>query len=299
MTGRGLEIRVGAVVVVAALIAVIGTMWFQKFQLAEKRYPFYARFNEVGGLVTGDPIYVNGVERGRVNAIDLRGDGVVVEMAVREGVVIPLDSKLSLKSIGIMGERLVAVTLGDSAVAVAPGDTIDGEFLMGLSEVMGSAGGILDDVEVTTRHLREIAEALNADGKFRAGVDDFATTGRNLRVLTEDNRERLDRAIANFERSSKQLDELLSTHYAELDSSLAALGRAGGKVDVTVDNLAVVSQDLKEITAKLRTSEGSSAGRLINDDTLIRRLEASSAQLDSLLKDLREHPGRYVKFSLF
>jgi phospholipid/cholesterol/gamma-HCH transport system substrate-binding protein len=198
-----------------------------------------------------------------------------------------------------MGERLVAIKQGVSASAIAPGDTLPGEFLMGLSEVMGSAGNVLDEVEITTRNLREISDALIADGKLREGVDDFAATSKSLRGMTEDNRVRLDRAIEKFDRAATQLDRLLTDHYAELDSSLAALGRAGGKVDVTVDNLAVVSQDLKEITAKLRTAEGSSAGRLINDDTLIRRLEASSAELDSLLEDIRKNPGRYVKFSLF
>jgi phospholipid/cholesterol/gamma-HCH transport system substrate-binding protein len=289
---------VGAVVVLAALVAVIGTMWFQKFQLAEKRYSFYVRFNEVGGLVTGDPIYVNGVERGRVETIDLRADGVVVEMAVREGVTIPSDSRVALKSIGIMGERLVAIRQGEWETAIAPGDTLNGEFLMGLSEVMGSAGGILDDVKATTQQLRDIAETLGAEGRLREGVDDFAATSRNLRGMTEGNRARLDRAIARFERSASMLDSLLTGHYAEIDSSLGAIGRAGGKFEVTVDNLALVSDDLKDITTKLRDGKGS-AGRLLNDDTLILRLEATTASLDTLLKDLRENPGRYVKFSLF
>jgi phospholipid/cholesterol/gamma-HCH transport system substrate-binding protein len=298
MSGRGLEIRVGAVVVLAALAAVIGTMWFQKFQLAEKRYSFYARFNEVGGLVTGDPIYVSGVERGRVNAIALQTNHVVVEMAVREGVTIPSDSRVALKSIGIMGERLVAIRQGVWETAIAPGDTLNGEFLMGLSEVMGSAGGILDDVKATTKQLRDIAETLGAEGKLREGVEDFAATSKNMRGMTESNRARLERAIMRFDRSASMLDSLITGRYTELDSSLAAVGRAGGKFEVTVDNLHDVSADLKEITAKLRSGEGS-AGRLINDDTLILRLESTTASLDTLLKDLREHPGRYVKFSLF
>jgi len=37
----------------------------------------------------------------------------------------------------------------------------------------------------------------------------------------------------------------------------------------------------------------------LNDDTLVLRLESTTASLDSLLKDMRENPGRYVKFSLF
>ena len=67
---------------------------------------------------------------------------------------------------------------------------------------------------------------------------------------------------------------------------------------MTVDNLAAVSGDLREITAKLRAGEGS-AGRLLNDDTFVLRMEKTLADLDSLIQDLQKNPGRYVKFSLF
>ena len=255
-------------VVVAGLIAVIGTMWFQKFQLTEKRYHFFVRFDEVGGLVNGDPIYVNGVERGRVNAVHLLRNRVVVDMGVREGVPIPDDSHIELKSVGVMGERLVAITQGHSARAIARGDTLNGVFLMGLSEIMGSAGDILDEVQVTTRHLREIAEALSANGKLQEGVNDFAATGRNLRDLTERIAAVSIARWGSFARASTMLDSLLTRHYTAVDSSLAAIGRAGGSAEEAARNLAAVSDDLKEITAKLNGGEGS-AGRLLNDDSFI------------------------------
>jgi len=298
MTGRGLEIRVGALVVIAALVAVIGTMWFQKFQLAEKRYSFFVCFHEVGGLVVGDLIQVNGVERGDVEAVNLLTRGVVVQMAVREDVVIPCDSRIELESIGMMGERFVSIALGDSTVAISPGDTLDGGYLMGLTEVMGAAGDILDDVEVTSRHLREIAVSLSSDGRLQEGVEDFAETSKNLRGMTERNRDRLDHALIRFERSASMLDSLMTKHYTGIDSSLAAIGRAGGKAETAVDNLAEVSKDLREITAKLRAGEGS-AGRLLSDDTFITRLESTVAELDSLVSDIQRNPGKYVKFSIF
>jgi phospholipid/cholesterol/gamma-HCH transport system substrate-binding protein len=298
MTSRGLEVRVGALVVVGALIAVVGTMWFQKFQLAEKRYSFFVRFHEVGGLLNGDPIQINGVERGKVGPISLLPSGVVVEMAVREDVTVPRDSRIELMSIGMMGERFVSIALGDSSVAISPGDTVDGAYMMGLSEVMGAAGDILGEVEVTTRHLREIAVSLSGDGRLQEGVDDLAETSKNLRGMTERNQGRLDRAMVNFERSASMIDSLMTKHYAGIDSSLAAIGRAGGKAETTVDDLAEVSKNLREITAKLRAGEGS-AGRLLNDDTFITRLESTVASLDSLVADIQRNPGKYVKFSLF
>jgi phospholipid/cholesterol/gamma-HCH transport system substrate-binding protein len=298
MTSRGLEIRVGLVVILAAIILVVGTMWFQKFQLNEKRYSFYVRFNEVGGLVSNDPIQVNGVERGRVQNVSLRRDDVVVEMAVREGLELPVDSRISLKSIGIMGERFVAIVLGDSSLAISPGDTVDGAYLMGLSEVMGTAGDVLEEIKLTSRHIRKMTESMSGEGQLEQGLEDFAATSKNLRGMTERNRARIDHAMIRFERSSVMIDSLITGRYSDLDSSLAAIGRVGGKAEITLDNLNELSLELKEITSKLNEGQGS-AGRLLNDDTLITRLESTAAQLDSLVADIQRNPGKYVRFSLF
>jgi phospholipid/cholesterol/gamma-HCH transport system substrate-binding protein len=298
MTGRGLEIRVGIVVLLAAAILVVGTMWFQKFQYNEKRYSFFVRFDEVGGLVKEDPIQVNGVELGRVQDVMLRRNDVVVEMAVKEGLEIPADSRISLKSIGIMGERFVAIVLGDSAAVISPGDTVNGGYLMGLSEVMGTAGDVLEEIKITSQHIRKMAESLSGGGQLEQGMEDFAVTSKNLRGMTERNRVRLDHAMIRFERSSVLIDSLISGRYTDLDSSLAAIGRVGGKAEVTLDNLNELSLELKEITTKINGGQGS-AGRLLNDDTLITRLESTAAQLDSLVADIQRNPGKYVRFSIF
>jgi phospholipid/cholesterol/gamma-HCH transport system substrate-binding protein len=298
MTGRGLEIRVGAVVVLAGVLLVIGTMWFQRFQGAEKRYSFYVRFDDVGGLIAGDPILINGVERGKVNKVDLKENMVVVEMAVRAGVAVPVDSRVSLPAVGIMGERQVTIVRGKAANAVAPGDTLNGELLMGLSEVMGQTGNIIAEVESTLNDLRQVTQALNQDGKLRNGIGDFAETGKNLRSMTEENHARLNRTMDNLDQSTAELTKLLDAHYADIDSSLTAFGKAGREVQNTVTHLTEISDNLKQISTNLRDGKGS-AGRLLTDETLVLRLESATASLDTLLKDMREHPGRYVKFSLF
>jgi hypothetical protein len=97
----------------------------------------FVRFNEVGGLTERDPIQVNGVERGRVSEVDSLSNGVVVEMAVREGSRFRLTRTSRFEECGHCGERFVWIQQGDSTVAISPGDTPDGEYLMGLSEVMG------------------------------------------------------------------------------------------------------------------------------------------------------------------
>jgi phospholipid/cholesterol/gamma-HCH transport system substrate-binding protein len=298
MTRRGLEIRVGIVVVLASVILVVGIMWFQKFKLVEKRYHFFVRFAEVGGLQSNDPIYVNGVERGRVGSVDLHANDVIVEMGIREGVDVPTDSRVRLKSIGIMGERFVAINKGFSQRSVAPGDTIDGEFLMGLSEVMGAAGAILDELAETSRNLRDILETFTSEGKLQSSVDNLSAATENLRTITDENQPRLAKAIRGIERVSSRLDSLTMRHYAALDSSMAGFGRAGQNVESAVENLSRSSEDLKEITHRLREGEGT-LGKLLSDDELIERLNSTLSKLDSLITDIKLHPGRYVTLELF
>lgn len=298
MKGRGLEIRVGAVVLLAALVLVVGTMWFQRFAVAEKRYSFFARFKDVGGLIAGDPIFINGVERGKVKKVDLQLNLVVVEMAVRQGVAVPRDSKVSLQAVGIMGERNVTIMRGISPQAIAPGDTIDGELLMGLGEVMGRTGEIIDEVDAAIENLRDVTEALNRDGKLKEGIADFAATGKSARQMTEENRVRINRTLDNLDRSTAQLSKLLDSHYADIDTSLTAFGKAGREVQNTVAHLTEISDNLKKISTNLKDGKGS-AGRLLTDQTLVLRMESATASLDTLLKDMKAHPNKYVKFSLF
>jgi phospholipid/cholesterol/gamma-HCH transport system substrate-binding protein len=223
---------------------------------------------------------------------------VIVEMGVREGVVIPRDSDVALKSIGIMGERFVAITQGLAPGALAPGDTTTGRFLMGLSEVMATAGEIVDEIKVTTQSLKEILEMLNQEGKLQSTMGNLADVSERLREFTDESQPRLATAIDRFENVATMIDSLVASHYESMDSSLAALGRSGEKFEVAVDNLENVSTDLREITAALRDGEGT-MGRLLNDGDMAIKLESAIAGLDSLIEDIKLHPGRYVTFKLF
>jgi phospholipid/cholesterol/gamma-HCH transport system substrate-binding protein len=298
MKGRGLEIRVGAVVLLACVVLVVGTMWFQRFAVAEKRYSFFVRFTDVGGLIVGDPIFVNGVERGKVKKVDLLAKLVVVEMAVKQGVDLPKDSQVSLASIGFMGERQVTIVRGSAPQAIAPGDSINGALMMGMSDVMARTGDVIDEVETVLQNLRETTEAINANGQLKNGVADFAATSKSVRAMTEENQARISRTLDNLDHSTGQLTRLLDAHYADIDSSLTAFGQAGREVQNTVAHLTEISDNLKQISTNLKDGKGS-AGRLLTDKTLVLRMESATASLDTLLKDMKAHPNKYVKFSLF
>jgi phospholipid/cholesterol/gamma-HCH transport system substrate-binding protein len=56
--------------------------------------------------------------------------------------------------------------------------------------------------------------------------------------------------------------------------------------------------DFQEITGKINSGKGS-IGLLLNDEALYNNLNNASKEMDNLMKDVKEKPGKYIKLSIF
>lgn len=63
------------------------------------------------------------------------------------------------------------------------------------------------------------------------------------------------------------------------------------RVDATLENV-------RQMTDKLNSNEGT-LGLLMRDPSLYNNLNSTVKSADSLMIDLRQHPKRYVHFSVF
>ncbi len=72
----------------------------------------------------------------------------------------------------------------------------------------------------------------------------------------------------------------------------------GDTIPGTLNNGMMESAAVKILTEKLN-SKDNTIGLLFNDPTLYNNLNATTENAASLLEDLKEHPKRYVHFSLF
>ncbi len=125
--------------------------------------------------------------------------------------------------------------------------------------------------------------------------------------------ERLDRVMANLESSSRQLNafmgtmpaiasdakgitgnlNLMSSDLTEMTKRLNAL-----PIDSTMQNVQAASESLKQLMAQLN-NPNSTLGALTHDKALYNNLNQSAASLDSLLKDVKANPKRYIHIKVF
>jgi len=90
-----------------------------------RSYIIYAEFGNISGVKTGADVQVAGVKVGTVLDLSLDKDGYAkVTMQVDNDVKIPLDSIASVKSKGIIGDKVIQISLGGDQEMFKEGDMI-------------------------------------------------------------------------------------------------------------------------------------------------------------------------------
>ncbi|WP_028584291.1 outer membrane lipid asymmetry maintenance protein MlaD [Desulfogranum mediterraneum] len=120
--------------IVVGLFLVLGFLAFGwlAFRLGEvpwltgaKTYPLRAEFHNVSGVKTGADVQVSGVRVGTVKELRLSQDGLaMVTMQLNNGLSVPLDSIVSVKSQGIIGDKYLQISLGGDEESYAAGEVV-------------------------------------------------------------------------------------------------------------------------------------------------------------------------------
>src|SRR5580765_7997066 len=126
MTSRRTEIQVGLTVLVALAVLLWGVTWLRDMSLQRKVHVWHVRFPQTGGLSASDEVQVNGMRKGDVAGVKLQGDHVIVDLALDTDVRLTTDSRVAIRNVGMMGEKVIAVDLRSSGVEYATRDTIQG-----------------------------------------------------------------------------------------------------------------------------------------------------------------------------
>ena len=286
------EVRIGIAGIVALCVLIYGINWLKGIHMFQPSSYFYAKFENVNGLTKSSPVFADGVRVGSVRDIyyDYAKPGnVIVEVELDTELRIPKGSTAELVSELMGGVRMNILLANNPREKYAVGDTIPGTMNNGMME---SAAKLIPKVEEMLPKLDSILISLNnilGDKSIPATLHSIEKTTANLALV------------------SSQVKGLMSNDIPQLTSKLNTIG----------DNFVVISGNLKEIdyaatfkkidetlanvkilTEKLN-SKDNTLGLLFNDPTLYNNLNATTENAASLLEDLKEHPKRYVHFSLF
>lgn len=289
------EVQIALVAVASIVVLFFGLKFLKGMTLLSSDDNYYVTFDNIMGLSASSPIYANGFRVGVVDDIifDYQGKKQIV-------AVIGLDKQMRLPkgssamiSKDLMGNIQLDLELGPNpADLMSPGDTLRGTEQQGL---MGKAGAMLPQVEKMLPKLDSILASVNAllaDPALAHSLHNIEGITANLTTTTD----QLHRLSASL---NTQLPGMMAKADGVLDNTNTLTKNLSGlDFAATMAKVNNTLQNVEQMTAKLNSNEGT-LGLLMRDPELYRNLNSTMIHADSLMMDLKQHPKRYVHFSVF
>ena len=288
----------GITVLVALAILVWGVTWLKEFTWERKVNIWHVRFDQSGGLAPSDEVQVNGIRKGSVAAMKLVGDKVLIDLAIANEIQLTTDSRVAIRTVGMMGERVVAVDFRRSGQPYAPTDTIPGVYELGLSEVMSNLGNTMESVTRIAENLSSVVEVMDKQGSLSSTLKNFRETSEQLKSMVEENRSGLKSAIADFSAAARSARGLTAGREDQLKRTLDQFGQAAENMNRLSSRLDSLRASMQSVASKVDRGQGS-LGKLVNDDKLYTDLHTSVQSFKALVEDIKANPKKYLKVEIF
>ena len=293
---RSDEVSVGILVTVAVVVLLAGVLWLARGGLSSG-YPLYTRFSWGQNLKQGQPVLLAGVNIGYVDDVELRPDGYLdVVMRINNQYHVPRTAKATVRAVGFFGDVAVALTprLGANlSETFATGDTIPaGPPEAGVSEIMGKADSISGALNKLIHAMQ--VQVVDAGGlrDLRKTIASTAALSAQLQQIASQQSDNLTRTLTAYEHLAHSVDS------AVVDSTMRNLRASSETVSGTAAKLDSATGKLNDLLAKAN-GNGGSLGLLLNDTTLYANFRNTLGTMDSLLADIKAHPGRYISVHIF
>ena len=295
---RAREIQVGITVLVALGVTLWGVTWLKQFSLARKMRVWHVTFPQTGGLSSSDEVQVNGLRKGSVQSVALAGDHVAVDLALTSDITLTTDSHVSVRNVGLMGEKVIAVDLSASGTPYTARDTIPGIYEKGIEEVVGGMSGAVDAITGLATQLKGLADAMDKNGNLTQTLVNLHDTSEELKATVVESRKQLRVTLANFSAASGTAKALTTDREAELRHTLESFERSAVGLERLTTRLDSLRTTLQSVAGKVDHGDGTLA-KLVNDPKLYDDARQTVAELKALIADIKANPKKYVNVKVF
>ena len=289
------EIQIALVAVVGIIVLYFGLQFLKGMTLFSTDNRYFVKFQDVSGLSVASPIFANGYRVGVVETIEFNYENtgeIVASIGVDKNMQVPKGSRAEIAT-DLMGNVKVQLVLGNVADGVvAPGDTITGGQQVG---AMGKAADMIPTIQQMLPKLDSILESVNtllADPAIASSLHNVDQITANLSRTSQD----LSQLTAQLNRQMPQMLKNADGVLANTNQITKNLNELD--IAATMTSVNTTLKNVEQMTATLNSKEGT-LGLLMRDPGLYYNLNSTMMHADSLMMDLKQHPKRYVHFSVF
>ncbi len=302
------ELKTGLIAIISITILIWGYNYMKKKNLFDDSRVYYSEFDNVQGLTPASFVTINGFQVGNVTSIKFnpkKKGYFIVSYTLTNDFAFSENSETKIipPTISGMGSAELIIIPNYDGEQAKSGTYLKGSIQKGL---ISSFGDKLDPLNVNINSTLTNLDQLVTN--FNNILD--SNTQNNLKAAISN----LTKTLANFNNVSKSLDQILLENKSTINNALTNVNTTFKNLDsistqfknanlfsnfkTTINNLDNLLLNFDKILTKVEKGDGTIA-KLINDKGLYDNLENASKELEELLREVKEHPKRFVHISVF
>ncbi|MBW6516778.1 MAG: MCE family protein [Candidatus Cloacimonetes bacterium] len=292
---RATQLRVGIVTILALIILFVGYGWLRDWFNQGRYTLIQVRFLNAGNIEPGNHVTLFGVRSGRVESITMTERGVILNLLVDIDFQLPIDTKFYISDSDLMGNRQVDIIPGISPKMMPQGHIFSGQNLAGLSSLIPRIDGIISNLD------QMITRIAMQDELFTNLHDTVISSKKVMESLDKffsDNYDEIEGIVTNLNQTTSELNAIFSDEETNIRSTFQNISQGVDDLEDILQKLNNLLDNIEPLVTKLNDEDGT-LHYLLTEKELYDKLLDSTAQIDSLLYDIRQNPRRYFQFRLF
>lgn len=296
------ELKIGLTIIVAIIVAFLGYTFMKDIPIFKTSTTIHTKFDQVYGLTSGNVVNIKGYKIGTVKRMELLdSDSTRVTLNIEEGHQIPKGSVALLKSSGVLGGKFIEIEKSNSQEIVQDQGSIEGKFEKGIMDSFAEEGDRLsDDISGSIRGVEELVTSLNQtmneENKENISgiIRNLESSTGSLNKVIQDRQADLDQMILEAKNTLQNLEELSGNNKEKLSALIENLEATSAELETLSTGLNETNLTLNEVLVKINDGEGT-LGKMVNDPSLYNNIDSLSVNLNQLIKNINDDPGKYMK----
>ncbi len=298
------EVMIG-VFVLTGLVLVGLMFWILEESKFKKKYRVSAEFSYAGGIREGTPVHMAGKPIGQVRDVTFREDHdkvmVAVIIEVEEQYNIKTDSKLTVGSVGLLGEKILEFSLGTSTAGNIAKDgsaRFSGVVPPGLDDLQKTLDAAVNDVRGTVVKVNTFLDHLNEE-EFQKSLKGAMTSIDDVAKKAGGTMEKVDGFVTKADAFVGKADEFagkantamdgVNKIITSADEVVAKLNELGTKLSSLSDDVQKTVNEtgatVKDLSASLQENSKKLNEILEGLDGIVKDAQGGKGTLGMLLKD--------------
>ena len=301
METRAKHITIGAFILSSILAIAFFVFWLARFEGEVRYYDYFVRFSgSVSQLRVDSTVLFGGIPIGRVTDVRIDPENselARVDLAVREGTPIRIDSKATLELQGIAGGVVVQISRGTSTAALLAPESEIAAGPSALEQIVRRVPDLLTKIDDITQRMSDLLSDRNLQA--------FSNSLANLETITQHlvgGAGKAEDVIANADGTVQELNKAAREFSALAIELRGTVGDVRGDATKAVRNFAVMADSFNKTSKQLATViednreplKQFSATTLYETGELVSELRRLVASMTRIAHQFEKDPARFL-----